>query len=130
MNFLKSIFNFDPEIDYQYGLKEDMFGNKKKAYYFFQKAANKNHAKAQFECGYYCLFGRGIQKNLADAFMFISKSAKQDFFKAQYLLSQMYLFGIGVVRDKTQSDYWLEQSERSGMDLSKLSFLDLWEGFE
>ena len=48
MNFLKKIFKLDPEVDYQYALREDMNGNYKKAYWLFEKAAQNGLVKAQF----------------------------------------------------------------------------------
>ena len=130
MNFLKKIFPFDSETDYQHALKEDMLGDKKKAFWLFEKSAEKNHAGAQFYCGYMSLYGRGTPKDINKAFTFINKSANQGYYKAQYLLSQMYLFGVGIYKNKTEGDKWLERAKESAMDLSKLSFLDLYEDFE
>lgn len=119
-----------PEVDYQYALREDINGNYKKAYWLFEKAAQNGLVKAQFECGYMCLKGRGMEKNISKAFDFINKAAHQDYYKAQYLLSQMYLFGIGTKKDKDEANNWMQKAKQYDKDLTKLSFLDLWENFE
>ena len=120
----------DPETDYQYALKEDMNGHYRKAYWLFEKAAKNGHVKAQFECGYMHLKGRGTEKNFNNAFELIYKAAYQDYYKAQYLLSQMYLFGIGTKKDKTEANNWMQKAKQYDNNVSKLSFLDLWENFE
>ena len=130
MNFFKKIFKTDPEVDYQYALREEIKGNYKKAYWLFEKAAQNEHARAQFECGYMCLRGRGTEKNISKAYDFINKAAHQDFYKAQYLLSQMYLFGIGIEKDKDEANDWMQKAKQHDKDLAKLSFLDLHEDFE
>ena len=120
----------DPEVDYQYALKEDMNGNHKKAYWLFEKAAQNGLVKAQFECGYMNLRGRGTEKNISKSFDYIYKAANQDYFKAQYLLSQMYLFGVGTTKDKAEADKWLQKVKQQNKDINKLGFLDLWENYE
>jgi len=130
MNLLKKIFKIDPEVDYQHALKEDISGNYKKAYWLFEKAAQNGLVKAQFECGYMCLRGRGTERNFDKAFNYIYKSATQDYYKAQYLLSQMYLFGVGIQKSKGEADIWFEKAKQQGKDLTKLSFLDVGEDYE
>ena len=120
----------DPEVDYQYALQEDIKGNYKKVYWLFEKASQNGLAKAQFECGYMCLRGRGTEKNVDKAFDYIYKSAIQDYYKAQYLLSQMYRFGIGTQKDEGEADIWIQKAKQQGKDITKLSFLDLWEDYE
>lgn len=129
MNFFKKLFKIDPEMDYQFALREDMNGNYKKAFWLFEKAAQGGLTKAQFQCGYMCLKGRGTEKNIDKAFEFINKAAEQDYYKAQYLLSQMYLFGIGTKKNKDEADNLMQKAKRHDEDVSKLSFLDLWEDF-
>ena len=114
MSFFKKFFKPNPEVDYQYALKEDMDGNHKKAYWLFEKAAQNGFVKAQFECGYMCLRGRGTEKNTRKAFEYISNAANQDYFKAQYLLSQMYLFGVGTKKDKEEESAGAYPRSRGG----------------
>jgi len=130
MNFFKKLFKPDPEVDYQYALREDIKGNYKKAYWLFEKAAQNGLVKAQFECGYMCLRGRGTTKNISRAFDYIQKAASEDYYKAQYLLSQMYLLGIGTNKDAHEANNWMQKAKQHGRDIMKLSYLDLWEGNE
>lgn len=130
MNFLKKLFKFDPEVDYQYALREDMNGNFSKAYWLFEKAANNGLTKAKFECGYMCLRGRGTTKNIAKAFGYIHEAANANYYKAQFLLSQMYLYGVGIEKDNDIASEWMLKAKQHGNDLAKLSFLELWEGYE
>jgi TPR repeat protein len=127
MNFLKKIFKIDPEVDYQHALREDMRGNYEKAFWLFEKAAQHGLTKAQFQCGFMCLKARGTEKNISKAFELINKAASQDYYKAQYLLSQMYLFGIGTKKNKDEADNLMQKAKQRHEDMSKLSFLNLWE---
>ena len=42
----------------------------------------------------------------------------------------MYLFGIGTKKDKDEANNWMQKAKQYDNNVSKLSFLDLWENFE
>jgi TPR repeat protein len=126
MNFFKSLFKLDPEVDFQMALKEETFnGNYKKAAWLYQKAANQGHSKAQFYCGYMYLKGRGVNKDDKKAFEFLCQAADNNYYKAQYLLAQMYLNGEGVSKNTEEGNKLLNKFKEHGKDASELSFLDL-----
>ena len=62
-----------------------------KAFEWFQKAADKNHAMAQGELGYMYRSGQGVQKDYDKALKLYLKAAEQGCAPAQCELGLMYV---------------------------------------
>ena len=67
-----------------------------KAFYWFSKAAEKGHAKAQNYLGAMYSSGRGVDENFEEAYIWLSIAAKQNHPNAQCRLALMYFNGNGV----------------------------------
>jgi len=126
MGFLKDFFKADPEVDFQMALRaETIEGNWQKAAWLYEKAAQRNHPKAEYFLALLYLKGRrGIDKDTKKGLALMIKSASQGFYKAQYLLSQMYLKGAGVRQNVAEGNRWMSKATGQGYELSQLSSLD------
>ena len=74
-----------------------------KAAYWFGKAAEQGHAKAQGGLGYMYYEGKGVAQDYAKAVYWNEKAANQGYASAQYLLGMMYYNGEGVTQDKQKA---------------------------
>jgi hypothetical protein len=63
---------------------------------WYEKAAKKKHADAQFRLGEYYDHGKGVQQDYKKAANWYDKAAKQGHREALYQLSQCYKYGWGV----------------------------------
>ncbi|RGB35179.1 kinase-like domain-containing protein, partial [Rhizophagus diaphanus] len=77
--------------------------NYKKAFYYFQKAAESGYKIAQYDLGSCYEDGKGVKKNNRKAFILYQKSAEQGFLDAQYKLGYCYNFGIGTEANETKA---------------------------
>ncbi|PKB97497.1 kinase-like protein [Rhizophagus irregularis] len=77
--------------------------NYKKAFYYFQKAAEGGYKIAQFNLGSCYENGKGVKKNNRKAFKLYQKSAEQGFLGAQFKLGYCYSFGIGTEVNKIKA---------------------------
>ncbi|UZO07132.1 uncharacterized protein OCT59_027430 [Rhizophagus irregularis] len=77
--------------------------NYKKAYYYFQKAAEGGYKIAQFDLGSCYENGKGVKKNNRKAFKLYQKSAEQGLLGAQFKLGYCYNFGIGTEVDEIKA---------------------------
>ena len=70
---------------------------------FFKKAADLNHAEAQYKLGVCYEKGRGVDMNMEKAVEWYRKSAEQGQAKAQYNLALCYEKGKGVEKNDEQA---------------------------
>lgn len=73
-----------PEYYYEKGEELSKNGEYNKAFEYYQKAAEKGYAQAQFYLGLCYHNGDGVEKNLSEAVIWFRKAADQGFAKAQY----------------------------------------------
>lgn len=69
------------------------------AAFFFNQAANKNHAIAQYYLGVLYETGQGFKKDIQKAIVWYGKSAKQNLKEAKYELARISYYGLGVKKD-------------------------------
>jgi TPR repeat protein len=70
--------------------------NYKKAFYYFQKAAENGNRIAQYDLGNCYRDGKGVEKNSRKALELYQKSANQAYLNAQFQLGYCYDKGIGT----------------------------------
>lgn len=81
---------------------------------WFRKAAEQNHAEAQYRLGYSYSEGRGVAKDEAEAAKWWRKAAEQNLAVAQCELGSCYFSGRGIVQDGTNALYWFQKAADKG----------------
>ncbi len=74
------------------------------------KAAEKNHAKAQFRLGEAYYHGKGVEKDPVIAFGWWERAAHLGFVEAQTNLGLCYSVGQGVAVNKEKATVWLTRA--------------------
>ena len=97
----------------------------KAAIEWYQKAAQKRHAGAQFQLAIFYLDGIGVAKNEADAFNWMLKAAKNDHTIAQVNTGLLYLIGKGIERNSTKGKFWLKLAAEQGSKQAKRHLANL-----
>ena len=67
---------------------------------WYRKAAEQNHAEAQYNLGVCYDEGEGVAKDQVEAVKWYRKAAEQNFAAAQYNLGVCYAKGEGVAKDE------------------------------
>ncbi|PKQ70985.1 tetratricopeptide repeat protein [Aeromonas sobria] len=96
------------EGQYQLGVCyniEDVPDNKQ-AVMWWRKAAEQNHAQAQYRLGLMYSLGDGVPEDYRLAVVWTRQAAEQGHAKAQASLGWMYTLGQGVERDKSLAYVW------------------------
>lgn len=101
----------DPNLQYKLG--EMFFTNKEKdiskAVFWFQKAAEQKHMKAQYALGIIYITGRDISTNVAKGFKWLHAAAEQGHHQAQYDLAKFYMEGLIVQRNFEEAGKWFQK---------------------
>jgi TPR repeat protein/chromosome segregation ATPase len=82
---------------------------------WYQKAAAKGFAPAQFNLGLAHEMGRGVPADERQAFKFYLMSAEQGFGPAQFNVGNMYSTGRGVGQDLFEANLWYKQAADKGI---------------
>jgi hypothetical protein len=85
-----------------------------KAVEWFQKAADKGHAKAQAYLGYIYVTVPGISTNPAEGFTWLRRAAEMNEVSAQYDLGTFYEKGRGVPPDRFEAMDWYMKAAAQG----------------
>lgn len=96
--------------------------NYKKAYKYFQKAAQKGHPQAQLFSAVMTLKGRGTPKNPQKAFASVEQLAQNGSSLAQYILAKMYQNAEGTPQDMAQSIKWLWRSSSAPLPVAAAQY--------
>jgi TPR repeat protein len=89
-SFIQNLFTPDPEVDFQYGLREDSFsGDYPKAAWLYQKAADRGHHKAKYFLALMCFEGKGVQEDRAKGLKLLTESADSGYGKAIELMAEI-----------------------------------------
>ena len=88
--------------------------DKKKAAFWFRKAAKQGYAKAQYRLGMCRLWGKGVSEDDDKAVKWLRRAAEQGYAKAQYELGECYHRGFGVDEDEQEAVSWYQKSARQG----------------
>lgn len=88
------------------GVEQDFL----KAYYWLDKAANKNHQYAQYLLYLMLVDGLGINKDINKAIYWLKKSADSGFHEAENTLGVHLLNGVGLPCDKKEAVEWFKRA--------------------
>jgi TPR repeat protein len=86
----------------------------RKAAEWFEKAAAKGHAGAQYNLGIMAYLGQGTGKDFATAAKWFREAAEQGHAAAQYNLGFLYYEGKGVPKDDLQAYTWIDRAANQG----------------
>ena len=86
-----------------YGVQQDQ----KQAAYWYQLAAEKGHAEAQFNLGRLYATGKGVAHDEEQAARWVRAAASQGFAPAQARLGTRYATGSGMAPDDRRAYFWL-----------------------
>ena len=81
--------------------------NKKKAHFWYLRAAYREHRGAQLIVGSMYAAGIGVRKDYEEAIRWFRHAAEQNNHKAQEILGYMYTNGIGVQKNDTEAHRWI-----------------------
>lgn len=96
-------------------------GNHERAASFFQKAAEKGHALAQFNLGICYSNGEGVEKDFSKAFLWYKKAAEQGVREAQFNTGLYYYQGKGVEKDLEKAVSWYRKAAEKGVGSAQLN---------
>ncbi|MDC0390761.1 sel1 repeat family protein [Candidatus Thioglobus sp.] len=90
----------------------DQGWNQLELWKYYQKAADRGHAKAQYNLGlmYDNGNGNGVLKDGKQAVKWYQKAADQGFAKAQHNLGVIYANGTGELKDLSKAKYWIKKA--------------------
>ncbi|KAK3820647.1 MAG: hypothetical protein J3R72DRAFT_529178 [Linnemannia gamsii] len=89
---------------------------------WYQKAADKGHARAQYYIGLKHDQGWGeIEKDNTKAFEWFLKSSLQGLPEAQFQVARAYMVGLGVGQDLPKATEWLHKAAEQGHAYSQFS---------
>ncbi|MCL2008912.1 MAG: DEAD/DEAH box helicase family protein [Synergistaceae bacterium] len=106
----------DAEAQYNLGAMYDGEGvehNYAQAFYWYRKAAEAGHSKAQNSLGSMYDKGEGVEQDHAKAFSWYLKAAEAGNAEAQYNVSVMYETGDGVDQDLVKAAYWRDKANKA-----------------
>ena len=101
--------------------------NEKQAVKWFRKAAEQNHADAQYNLGWRYADGRGVPKDEAEAVKWFRRAAEQDHSDAQAHLGRCYYNGIGVKKDLFEAYKWESLARVKGRSGLSMQIVDQLE---
>jgi TPR repeat protein/chromosome segregation ATPase len=82
---------------------------------WFQQAASRGFAPAQYNLGLAYELGRGVAVDERQAFKYYLMAAEQGFVAAQFNVGNMYTEGRGVAQDYFEANLWFKQAADSGL---------------
>lgn len=82
---------------------------------WYERAAGRGFAPAQFNLGLVHELGRGVPIDLRQAFRYYLLAAEQGFIPAQFNTGNMYATGRGVGQDLFEANIWFKQAAEKGL---------------
>lgn len=104
---------YELAVDYDCG-RNDKVKDKKKAVYYYTKAAEKGNALAMLNLGIFYEHGDGVPRNEKKAVSFYAAASDGGNAAAQCNLGYCYFNGIGVGRDYKKAVLWYEKAMSGG----------------
>lgn len=111
----KGVANIQNDVAIRYMLGNGTPQNLNKAFVWFEKAANQNHAEAQYHYATFILNGYATTKSPEKAIPWFRKSALQGNVKAQNSLGILHMIGLGTKIDYVESFKWNEKAAQGGV---------------
>ena len=81
---------------------------------WFQKAAKRGNASAQYNLAIMYEKRRAVFRDYAKALNWYRKSASQNYAKAQFGLARMHKMGLGTPKDTTKAERWYRLAAEQG----------------
>ena len=81
---------------------------------YFQKAAEKGNANAQYNLGCCYEYGKGVSVDYTEAVKWYRKAAEKEYADAQYNLGYCYENGKGLSQDYTEAVKWYRKAAEQG----------------
>ena len=103
---LAQMFDNAPYLKFNIALCYENMDDYDKAFKWYEKAAKKDFAAAQFNLAIMYYNGTGVEPDLQQSFYWAKKAAEQNFVPAQNLLGSLYYDGEGVETDISQALHW------------------------
>ena len=101
----------DLESQFNLGVILEARDRSKEAALWYEKAAERGHAVAQYNLAVLYFNGDGVRRNMGRASELLTTSAEKGNMDAQFLLGRMYFSGQGVTRDlKKEADLYRQAS--------------------
>ena len=88
---------------------------------YFQQAAEKEHAQAQFWLGQCYNYGQGVTKDYPMAILWYNRASKLGSADAQNALGNCYYNGEGVTQDYNQAIQWYRKAADRGHVLGQIN---------
>jgi len=86
-----------------------------KIFYWYLKAANQGHLKAQYNVAKMYYQGVGVNRNFKKALDFYKKAANQGHLEAQYSLASYYnILGFNSPENNKKAFFWYEKAAEQG----------------
>jgi len=98
-----------------------------KAFFWFEKAANQNHAEAQYYYATFILNGYATAKSPEKSITWFEKSAQQGNINAQNSLGILYMVGLGTKINYAESFKWLQKAAEGGIADAMYNLGQLYE---
>jgi len=113
-----SVESDGPPTDWAVVEGHGMTRDPQQAAYWYQQAADKGHAEAQFNLGRLYASGKGVKRDEEQAARWVSAAATRGYALAMMDLGTRYAAGNGVARDDKRAYFWLTlaflHGDRSG----------------
>jgi len=120
----KEVEPSDADAQFELGLKyyraDGLPYDKILAEFWFRKAADQDHTRAQFWLGLLRL----VEADYVSAVALFRIAAQKDYDRAQYELGLRYFFGEGVGKDEEQAAFWCRKAAGQG-DVTAQAWLGL-----
>ena len=84
--------------------------------YWYRKAAEQSHARAQYNLGVKYTNGEGVPEDDRQGVYWYRKAAEQGYDPARYTLGLMYALGEGIPEDYVQAYVWNDLAARAGFE--------------
>ncbi|KAG2207150.1 hypothetical protein INT47_012203 [Mucor saturninus] len=97
------------------------------AFYWFKKAAEYDHAKAQEKIGRYYYKGYGVKQSYKEAKMYYEKAAEKGDKEAQFRLGLIYHDGLGVRQSYDQALLYYQSSADNGNPVASYNMGTIYE---
>jgi TPR repeat protein len=97
------------------------------AYFWFTRAAEKNHAKSSYQLGQMFFEGNGVAKNNETAFSWFLKSAEEGDHESQFKVAEWYEVGLHVEKNEEKAFFIYKKLADANKEIA---FLKVGECYE
>ena len=102
------------QLGIQYEAGDGVQQDYRKAFDYYQKAADLGNSDAMLSIGVLYANGTGVVKNLKEAAKWFKAAAELGNVYAQYYLGRMYRFGEGIDQDQKEAAKWFKAAAEQG----------------